>query len=230
MKESGGIKDVIIWESCLEFIEQKYYDFDEFIFISNDGDFIEFADTPRLHEHLIQGFDSRKIRNERVWVLNTIADLIKKVIIPRLPTIKIPMLQDGNFINNTLTSNQKIIRSKIKDALENLTLSTMEFEILSLTKMNDVYISEEATFLNNKGYLYASAVYKPVTSYIQDEFNKKPQHPLAKIQVMEVISPGLSIVRETLAAEIHLEIVFDPDSFAIEQTNVMDEVNLYVLF
>lgn len=160
-KESGGIKDAIIWSSLLNYLSENSKKFDKIVFVNNDSDFIDHKNLS-LHKELIEDLKLYSIEHSNVEIVKSIKDLVKLVIQPTMPkihqAIKDSIVKDLKYLKFDLVD---IIEAKMSD-LELLILDKLEQILGSSAEPEFNFTNEfpvsspiEVNIYNNEtGYVY----------------------------------------------------------------------------
>ncbi|WML49171.1 PIN domain-containing protein [Neobacillus sp. PS3-34] len=124
-KESGGVKDNLIWSSYLNFLKEVSNEYDKIIFVNGDTDYIvRDGNNAYLSEDLIEDLQEVGIDVEKFIVVLNLKQLNEQILQPLFPRIE--------EFNSNLENN-------VMELLESITESYQtEIEKLFETKISEI--------------------------------------------------------------------------------------------
>ncbi|MGG4548273.1 PIN domain-containing protein [Rossellomorea marisflavi] len=236
-KESGGIKDNIIWSSYINYLKEEHDNFDKIIFVNNDSDYVIRTETEiSLADDLLRDLDEYKIDKEKVTVVSDFRDLNEKILQPVLPVVKVFNIQLRDNIKMVLHDVVDDFRQEIKTAIENsvyesINGDTTEPNFNVIEPSGSIIFPEKMKdFGDNEIYLYFTQIFLVQFEYF---LHKTEVFELEGVRHITIVDPDwnewVMLVEEEWFANVGFEVTLnikDPHNIKIVDSYLHEEMQI----
>ncbi|MBD3843175.1 MAG: DUF4935 domain-containing protein, partial [Campylobacterales bacterium] len=176
-KESGGIKDAIIWNSMVNYLSNNTTK-EKIVFVCNDSDFVD-QSVPELHEGLKKDLINAGIELSNFFIARTIQDLISLILEPveklteQQRGIEQELYSSNSFSGISvsdivLDSYQKMVDNAIVEVIEEHVDSNggLEIENVDISDYIDVKVTHVRFLGSTVAYVFFSILWKVKFEYL----------------------------------------------------------------
>lgn len=214
-KESGGIKDNIIWSSYVNYLKEVAHSYDEIIFVTEDSDFVEEKnDTFVLADDLIEDISFLEGELKKLKVVKNLKQLNEQILSPLLPKFDeynaniqdtIELLLESSIEDN-FSEIEAICENKFTEILgQEVTLSVLEW-VGGITMPNGIQHTK------NEGYIYFTQAFNAQFDYFIHKYDMDGYEDRNYSIVDDDWNDHVMLVEETVRIVVSFEVNVDINS------------------
>ncbi|MFL1674435.1 PIN domain-containing protein [Paenibacillus dendritiformis] len=228
-KESGGVKDALIWNAILSYSKEEHYEYDSIVIVTNDSDFIDLK-SKKLEQDLIDDLIDFEIPVEKVSLYINIKELLEELILPETTFVNVDLElydkfdeQDFNEkIDEIIDHNMDRIKTDLEELLLEFLGEEKEPTIKYIQNLRNVDLNNETLVEQND----------TINVYFTEEFEFDCEYFLLKSEYLELGSKNIEIedsnwnkwvflVSEKFYTQIGFNVIFklENEKLVVEETN-----------